>query len=324
MSKYRVCIIGCGDIGFLFDHGKNTVGALSHFKAFRDSGHFEIAGISDTNGDIRNIIESGYKIDAYEKFDEMCNEKKPDVIVIATGDESHFEILKKATEFKPKLVFCEKPLTLDYTESKEIIKLYSDQNIRLQVNFTRRFLDEFYDIKNLIIEKAIGDIESITFYYSRGLIHNASHYLDLVNWYFEDAEMELNVVSMKEGLHKNDDTVSFNLLYDNGMEIRFIGLKPTKLSFAEVDLVGTAGRIKINYRNEIEKFKVTENKTFSGYSSYELYDVKAIEYHRALPNAAENIYNSLSRNERLKSPAEHSLKIFELINRIREKGKCQN
>lgn len=324
MIKYKVCIIGCGDIGFLFDHKKNTEGALSHFKAFRDSEHFEIKGIAESKKDIRHIIKTEYETAVYEDFNLMCSEKFPEVIVIAANDEAHFDILKKAAVYKPLLVFCEKPLTLDYEETKEIIKIYRDLNIKLQVNFTRRFLDEFYDIKNLINKKVIGDIESVTFYYSRGLIHNASHYLDLVNWYFENAETELNVVSVKEGLHKHDDTVSFNLIYDNGMEIRFIGLKPSKLSFAEVDFVGTAGRIKINYKNEIEKYKVTENKTFSGYSSYELYETRAIQYQKALPNAVENIYGSLSRDEKLKSPAEQSLKIFELINRIREKGKCQN
>lgn len=319
MTKYKACIIGCGDIGFLFDHNRNTKGALSHFKAFTDSGNFDLTGIADSRQDIREIIQNEYKVDAYENYTEMCEDKKPDVLVIATNDESHYEILKKAAEYKPGLVFCEKPLTLDIEDAKDIVKLYSEKNILLQVNFTRRFLDEFYEIKKLINENAIGEIESVTFYYSRGLVHNASHFLDLVNWYFEEREKELNVVSKKEGLHKSDDTVSFNMIYSNGMEVRFIGLNPTKLSFAEVDLIGTKGRIKINYKNEIEKFKVTENNTFSGYSSYELTESKKIEYQNAIPNAVENIYDALSRNEDLKSPAEQSLKVFELVNRIREK-----
>ncbi|MEZ4689372.1 MAG: Gfo/Idh/MocA family oxidoreductase [Ignavibacteria bacterium] len=320
MSKYKVCIIGCGDIGFLFDHNKNNAGALSHFKAFKDSEYFEIAGIADTNSDIRNIIESEYRIDAYEKYEEMCVEKKPDVIVVATGDETHFEILKKIIDYKPKLVFCEKPLTLEPDEAKIITGLYKENNILLQVNFTRRFLKEFYEIGNMINERSIGEIESVTFYYSRGLIHNASHYIDLINRYFPDSGNDIKVVSKKEGLHKNDDTISFDMICSNGMEIRFIGLSPTKLSFAEVDFIGTKGRIKINYKNEIEKYKVTENKTFSGYSSYEITETKAIEYQDALPNAVENIYKALSGKEELKSPAEQSLKIFELVNRIREKS----
>ncbi|HMQ67452.1 MAG TPA: Gfo/Idh/MocA family oxidoreductase [Ignavibacteria bacterium] len=320
MSKYKVCIIGCGDIGFLFDHNKNNNGALSHFKAFNDSENFEIAGIADTDSDIRNIIKHEYKTDVYENYKEMCFEKKPDVIVVATGDETHFEILKNIIDYKPKLVFCEKPLTLDPEEAKIITGSYRSKNILLQVNFTRRFLEEFCEIENMITEKSMGEIESVTLYYSRGLIHNASHYLDLVNRYFSDPINDISVVSIKKGLHKNDDTISFDMTCSNGMEIRFIGLGPTKLSFAEVDFIGTKGRIRINYRNEIEKYRITENKTFSGYSSYELYETKAIGYQKALPNAVENIYKTLIGKEELKSPADQSLKVFELVNRIREKA----
>jgi len=319
LNKHKVCIIGCGDIGFLFDHNRNSDGALSHFKAFRDSEYFDLTAIADSNKEIRDNIETDYKVDVYENYEKMCIEKKPVVIVIATNDESHFEILKRVTEYKPLLVFCEKPMTLDSEEAYEISRLYKEKNIKLQINFTRRFLEEFYDIENIIKEKVIGDIESITFYYSRGLIHNASHYLNLVNWYFPETENEIQIVSRKEGLYSNDDTISFNMIYNSGMEIRFIGLNPTKLSFAEVDFIGTKGRVKINCRNEIEKYRISQNKTFSGYSSYELTESKAINFQKALPNAVVNIYNALSGNEELKSPAEQTLKVFELVNRIREK-----
>lgn len=324
MSRYKVSIIGCGDIGFLFDHKKDIKGALTHFKAFNDSYRFEVVSVCEIRKEIREIIKNEYKIKVYEDYDRMCSETKPEVIVIAANDESHFEILKKITGYNPKLVFCEKPLTLRYDETKEIVKLYEDKNIPLQVNYTRRFLDEFYEIANMIRQKDIGDLETVSFYYSRGLTHNASHYLDLVNWYIGETEKNLINVSLKEGINKTDGTYSFDMIYENGLEIRFIGLNPTKLSFAEVDFIGTKGRIRINYKNEIEKYDIKENKMFKGYSSYNLYESKPVRFERALPNAAGNIYNTISGTEELKSPASNSIKIFELINRIKEKHICQD
>ena len=324
MSKYKVSIIGCGDIGFLFDHKKEIIGALSHFKAFNDSDKFEIVSVCEIRKDVQEIISSEYKIKVYDDYKRMCNESKPEVIVIASNDESHFEILKSAVEYGPKLVFCEKPLTLNYNEAKDIVKLYSDKNILLQVNFTRRFLDEFYDIEKILRHKELGELESVTFYYSRGLIHNASHYLDLVNWYIGETEKNIINVSVKYGLTKSDGTYSFDMIYGNRLEVRFIGLNPTKLSFAEVDFIGTMGRIKINYKKEIEKYDIAENKMFKGYSSYNLYECNSISYEKALPNAADNIYSVLKGEGELKSPASNSIKIFELINRIREKQSCQD
>lgn len=324
MSRYKVSIIGCGDIGFLFDHKKDIKGALTHFKAFNDSDKFEVVSVCDVRKEIREIIKNEHRKKVYEDYERMCSETKPEVIIIAANDESHFEILKKITVYNPGLVFCEKPVTLNYNDTKEIVKLYEDKNIPLQVNFTRRFLDEFYEIEKMIRQKDIGELESISFYYSRGLTHNASHYLDLVNWYIGETEKNLINVSLKEGISRTDGTYSFDMIYETGLEIRFIGLNPTKLSFAEVDFIGTRGRVRINYKNEIEKYDIKENKMFKGYSAYNLYESNPIRFEKALPNAAENIYNTLSGREELKSPATNSIKIFELINRVKEKHPCQD
>ncbi|MEO6695333.1 MAG: Gfo/Idh/MocA family oxidoreductase [Ignavibacteria bacterium] len=324
MSEFSVSIIGCGDIGFSFDHNKKTEGALSHFKAFNSSEYFEVKAVAEIKKDVRDIIENEYKISVYDDYKRMLNENKFDVIVIATDDSSHFEILKNIIPYKPKLVFSEKPLALNFEDVKEICDLYEKSKIHLQVNYTRRFLKEFYEVEQFIKSKRIGELESATFYYSRGLIHNASHYLDLVNWYIGETEKNLIKISEKAGISSDDNTVSFDIFYENGLEIRFIGLNPSKLTFAEIDLVGSKGRVKVNYKNEIEKYNVTENKLFNGYTSYELTETIPIKYSNALPNAVENIYGVLTGHEKLKSPADNSLKIFELIKRIKEKPLCQN
>lgn len=324
MQNYKVCIIGCGDIGFLFDHGKKTEGALTHFKAFGESEKFNLIGVAESKNEIREIVTNEYKTAAYEDYKRMCEEIRPDVVVIATNDESHYQILTDLISYKPGLVFCEKPLSLNLNDVRKIVKLYEDNRIYLQVNFTRRFLNEFYEIEKNIKNKRIGELESVTFYYSRGLIHNASHYLDLINWYIGETEKKLFKISVKDGINKTDDTISFDMIYNNGLEIRFMGLNPTNLSFAEVDFIGTKGRMKVNYKNEIEKYGITDNKMFKGYSAFEIYECKPIKFQNALPNAVDNIYEVLTGREKLISPASNSIKVFELINRIKETKLCQN
>ncbi|MEO8665772.1 MAG: Gfo/Idh/MocA family oxidoreductase [Ignavibacteria bacterium] len=324
MERYRVCIIGMGDIGFLFDHDRKGEGALTHYKAFNDSDNFEVTGVCEIRKETAEIISREYGTDVFENYEKMCEEKKPDIIVVAANDESHPGILYDLTKYKPALVFCEKPLALTLGEVRDIVSMYEQEGIPLQVNFTRRFLEEFYEIKKIIEENKIGGIESITFYYQRGLIHNASHYIDLVNWYIGETEKNIIRISTKEGITADDDTIGFDMIYENGLEIRFIGLSNSKLSFAEIDLVGTKGRIRLNYKNEIEKYRVTENKMFKGYSAYELYECQPIQYPKALPNAVKNIYDFLQGREKLRSPAANSIKIFELINRIKENKLCLN
>jgi hypothetical protein len=82
--------------------------------------------------------------------------------------------------------------------------------------------------------------------------------------------------------------------------------------------------VKINFKNEIEKYKVIKNKMFKGYSRYDLASVKQIEFGKAMPDAVDNIFKVLNGKAELRSPAENSLKVFELINRIKSKELCRN
>lgn len=324
MVKFSAVLIGCGDIGYLFDRDKKCKGALTHFKAFRDSGKFNLIAVSEIREEIREEIQSKYGIPAFGDYKKMLKEIKPDVIAIASDDETHYPMLCESLKCKPKLVFIEKPLALKYEEVKNVIKNFKKEKILLQVNYTRRFLKEFDEAGTFIKSGKIGKPESAVLYYSRGLTHNASHYIDLMNSYIGETEKNLIKISEKKGIGDADSTVSFDLIYKNGFEMRFIGLNPTKLAFAEIDIAGTSGRVRINCNNEIEYYKVRENRLFKGYYSYELFKSVVIDFTKALPNAVENIYSALCGKEKLKSSGENSLKIFELIKRIREKELCRN
>ncbi len=317
MTKLRTCIIGCGDIGYAFDRNGTEPGALSHFKAVMDSDSFELIAVCDKNEEVLKEISDRFKMKVFSEADSMLSEIKPDVTVIASSDETHIPFLLRALDFSPKAVFCEKPLGLTYHEIAKVVDAYSSVNVPLQVNYTRRFVDEFRRMGEIVTSGEIGRIFCATFYYSRGLVHNASHYIDLTNMYFGEPE-EVVAISSKEGISEHDKTYSFRMRYNNGMEMVFIGLEPTKISFAEIDFIGTEGRIKFNYRNEIEQYRLTANKTFAGYGMYELNDTSAVRFEAALPNAYSNLYNAVSGREELLSPGSESLKIFEIINRIKE------
>ncbi|MBS1517240.1 MAG: Gfo/Idh/MocA family oxidoreductase [Bacteroidetes bacterium] len=316
-SKYTAAVIGCGDIGFGFDnarqHTKN--GALTHFTALNSSDRFRIVSVADKNREVLNLIEDKYSIPVYEDYKEMMKGQRPDLVTVATDDETHFSILSDLLSFDPKFVFCEKPLALNSDDITAITENYKKAGIHLQVNYTRRFLEEFRKIKEELKKESIGRIETVMFYYSRGLIHNASHYIDLALWYFGNPDEVISFAS-KKGLGEADSSYSFILKYNEGPEIIFAALDIDKLSFAEIDIVGTKGRIKFNYRNEIEKYSVKKNPVFAGYSQYELIETAPVKFESAIPNAYENAYGVLSGKNKLLSPSENSSGIFKIVNRI--------
>jgi predicted dehydrogenase len=316
LTKIRACLIGCGDIGYGFDRHRVGYGALTHFKALMESERFELCGIAEKKNESREEISQKFGIRAYEDFEDMLEEQKPEVLVIASNDETHIPILNIALKHKPRLVFCEKPLGLNQVEVINILGEYENAGVMLQVNYTRRFLQEFHNIKQKIDSGEIGRISSVTFYYSRGLVHNASHYLDLVNWYFGTPD-KVTTLSEREGLGEHDKSYTFGLSYTGGVEIIFIGLDSSKLSFAEIDIAGSDGRIKFNYRNEIEYYRVVENPNYRGFQIYELTETAPVRFEYALQNAYENIFDCLTKGTALSCSGSESKKLFETINRIK-------
>ena len=111
-------------------------------------------------------------------------EEQADLIIISAPDKLHYDILVEAAKYSPKMVFCEKPMCLNLDQVKKVNSIYNKKGIFLQVNYSRRFLPEYQKIKNDLKNKILGKIQLIQMFYSKGLIHNGSHAIDLTLWFF--------------------------------------------------------------------------------------------------------------------------------------------
>jgi len=108
------------------------------------------------NGDIKRIF-------TFVKFN-------PNIAVVATTDDTHYDILKQLAEYPLKLVICEKPICTDLKQAKEIVELYKQKNIHLMVDNTRNFIPELRNLK-----KDHGKAISGYALFNRGLLHSATH-----------------------------------------------------------------------------------------------------------------------------------------------------
>ena len=93
-NSVKVLIVGLGNVGMLYDYNslKNTI--LSHSRAFFSNDFFELIGGIDLNEKNRNIFENLYKVKAYEKIEDFQFDMSPDLVVISTPTNNHFESIK--------------------------------------------------------------------------------------------------------------------------------------------------------------------------------------------------------------------------------------
>lgn len=167
--------MGLGGQGLTSDLPKseNENKIISYCKAFSIHEGFEIIGACDPDENKRKLAEKHYGINTYKTLKD-CKEHF-DIAVVATPDNYHFPILKQLSKRKPRLVICEKPICEDLKQAKEIVKLYNSKKISLAVNYTRRFLPHYDYLKQY------GKPIYATCSFNRGLLHTASHAVDLFN-----------------------------------------------------------------------------------------------------------------------------------------------
>ena len=115
-------------------------------------------------------------------------EETIDVAIVASPDETHYALLKELVGRPLRLVIAEKPLTKTLEQATEIVDLYKRKNIPVAVNYTRRFAKGIVSLRNDIREENFGKPLRGVGYYGKGILHNGSHMVDLLNFFFGNVQ----------------------------------------------------------------------------------------------------------------------------------------
>ena len=146
MSKLQVGIIGAGFIG------------RQHIEAIRRIPSTEVIAICEHDANIARSIADEFGIShSFGNVDNMITEVKLDVVHNCTPSNIHYELNKKILNAGINL-YCEKPLTLTSSESKELVTLVSETGVKAAVNFNYRHNAMVEEIKMRITNKEIGDV----------------------------------------------------------------------------------------------------------------------------------------------------------------------
>lgn len=141
-----------------------------------------------------------------QQFEEMIGKTNPQKIIVCTADNLHADYIRRAHAAGCDVI-VEKPIATTDEQCRKIMESCKATNRNVQVSFNCRFIPWALMIKKLIAQGTIGEIinafvewrldarKGVTYFArwhaekekSGGLmVHKASHYLDLVNWWLDD------------------------------------------------------------------------------------------------------------------------------------------
>lgn len=204
-NKHRVALVGTGHRGTGM-WGKELLAGWSD--------EVEMVGLCDINPmRLARARDAMGAVDAplFSDFDRMLAETRPQRVIVCTPDSTHDDFIVRALEAGIDVI-TEKPLTTTAAKARRILEAQARTGRRIDVTFNYRYAPTATHIKELLLERAIGDITSVDFhwyldtrhgadYFRRWhayeansgslFVHKATHHFDLLNWYLRSAPVRV-------------------------------------------------------------------------------------------------------------------------------------
>lgn len=264
----KAFIVGLGQIGMGYDYKEDYhVSCLTHLNAILAHDGYVLVGGFDVSLERRNMFESKSKVSSFDDLLEGLTKTNPDFVILSTPTETHFEILKTILKQKSlKAILCEKPVSYDDEEATQMVELCQKNNVKLFVNYQRFYLPSSDVIKKRLFPSNIK-IEFLkgVCWYSKGLIHNGGHFINLLESWLGNLKSIESIESHQ--YWSNEDTEPDALLSFQNGKVFFISSRESDFSHYSIELVTSEG--KLTYKNggdEIYWQDKVPDTTFPGYT----------------------------------------------------------
>lgn len=240
----KVLIVGLGQIGMGYDlELKPEDFVLTHARAFDMHPEFRLVGGVDPLWQRCELFEKHY--DCYSSTDlgAALGQTSPDIVVIAPPTQQHGSVLRTVLErSKPKLILCEKPLSFDIAEAREMAAACKAHDCLLYVNYMRRSEPGALEVKRRLMEGLIGTPVKGVAWYSKGLFNNGSHFLNLLEVWLGSIK-RLKIIEpgrLRDGVDPEPDV---QITFDQGT-VNFLAVQEECFSHHEIELVARNGRLR--------------------------------------------------------------------------------
>lgn len=262
MSRLNVGILGCGAIAATMANTvRKTKGFCMYAAASRNLD--KATGFAKRNG-VRK---------AYGSYEELLQDKKVDLVYIATPHSEHFEHAKLCISYgKPCLV--EKAFTVNEAQAREVFRLAKEKNVFITEAIWTRYMPFVRTMKEVLASGVIGKpvcLSANLGYAIKGkermvepalaggsLLDLGVYPLNFASMMFGDDLLRVEASCTYTSKHL-DEQDNLTLIYKDG---RMAALTATMLGTTDRKgtIVGTEGYLVIDNINNFERMTVYDGK----------------------------------------------------------------
>lgn len=289
---------------------------LTHAHGYRQFSDFELVGFVDSDIRKAEAASARWGGAAFESIEALFETQQVDVVSVCTPDDLHYTALLALAAKPVKLIFLEKPAVRTPSEADEISSLYAASPVKVQVNYSRRFVPEIRKIREEIASGSYGKLITGIGYYGKGLFHNGSHMVDLLRFLVGEVE-KIDKIAETADFYDNDPSVSALLFMRGGGSFYLRHIDCREFHIFELDLTFEKKRFRIyELGTKVEEYSVVDHEMMKDLRTLNKDREYSTEYSKAICHAIGNIRNNLFCGESLISPLEDSLETVRTCSRI--------
>lgn len=240
---WKVLIVGLGQIGMGYDYHLDPKDyVLTHAQAFQKHPLFQIVGGVDPSPTQRELFSQKYHHPVFANLNDALKQTGPDIVVIALPTILHGETIHAILQqSKPIAIMCEKPLSYDLKEAKQIEKMCALHGCRLYVNYMRRSDPGVIEIKRRLDANLIASPIKGVVWYSKGLFHNGSHFFNLLQYWLGNM-VKFQVIEVGRLWDGIDPEPDVQITFERG-SVTFLAACEENFSHCTVELIAKNGRL---------------------------------------------------------------------------------
>lgn len=242
----RALIVGCGRIAGGDDWADSAGTPITHAGSYVAHPGFELVACIEP--DAARRAEFMKRWDVPHGFaslaDFAASGVAADVVSICTPTAQHASLLRELLALPVKLVFCEKPLTADIEEGYAVAADYARARRPIAVNYTRRWNPTVIALHDEISSGAWGRLITGVGFYTKGILNNGGHLVDLLRFLFGEMEV-VGVTGRRFDAAADDPTVDAVLKTDGGAPVHLVGADARAFYMFELTLVFERGAVSL-------------------------------------------------------------------------------
>jgi len=290
--------------------------------------------VCDVRSKQLKLVKERYPMESVsvtEKYRELLKDEQINAIIVATPISTHFDLAKAALEHG-KHVFVEKPLCHTANKARSLVDLAKAKNLTLMVGHTFIFSPPVIKIRDLIKEKALGDIYFVNVQRVNLGLHQRDvsvlwdlgpHDISIFLYWFGEVPLQVAAFG-RDCVQKSIPDVCFmNLQFPSGaiVNLAISWLSPSKLR--QTIIVGEKKMLVYDDTEVQEKIKIYDKgvnyrdpETFGEYHlSYRSGDILSphLDSYEPLNMELTNFCDCIITGQRPKSDGEMGWQVVKIL-----------